>query len=126
MDGIRLGGGDPVARSLFELLPGSRITFTIKPDGRDVRLICAGQDVTLPAAGKVVTLVLSYTGEELRLTMAADGGEPVERVAPVPPANRGPVPVAVRLVGEAKMPTGTLISAAVVRGPVQPAVPKPE
>lgn len=125
-DGVTLGTGDAALRSRFDLMPGSRLVFALVPDGRDLRVVCAGQDVTLPASGRTVRLTLVYTGEELHLTTAGEAGGPVVRTTPIPPSNRGPAPVVLRLTGTADAPGGTRVSSAVVRGPVRPAVPQPE
>ncbi len=122
-DGLKLGTGESALRSLFEIVPGTRITFDLTPDGRDIRIVCAGQDLTVPGVGKSLRLTVEFTGEELRVSATAEGAEPVVRMAPVPPAQRGPNVVTLRLSGPGP---GTILSSALVRGPIRPAVPKPE
>ena len=125
-DGVLLPAGEPVVRSTFGLAPGGRLTLSFRPDGRQVRLFLAGQEVPFAAAGKTFRVTIERKDAAVTLTGTGDDGEPVVRTVELPPANRGPTPVAVRLAGMATREGGARLTAAVARGPASLPPPTPE
>jgi hypothetical protein len=124
--GVLLPAGEPVLRSTFGLAPGGRLTLSFRPDGRQVRLFLAGQEVPFAAAGKTFRVAIERKDTAVTLTGAGVDGEAVSRTVELPPASRGPVPVAVRLAGMATRQGGTLLTAAMARGPASLPPPTPE
>jgi WD40 repeat protein len=125
-DGVLLPAGEPVMRSTFGLAPGGRLTLSMRPDGRQVRLFLAGQEVAFAAAGKTFRVTIDRKDTAVTLTAIVDDGEPATRTIELPPASRGPTILAVRLAGMATREGGARLLAAVARGPASLPPPTPE
>lgn len=125
-EGLKLNAGALAVRSLFDLLPGSKVRLELLSDGRAWSLVLAGQELMIPAGGKSLRIVVDYVGEEVKLAVSVDGAAPSESKMAVPPAERRPTNLVLRPMGEASTPGGAIVVAAILRGPVQPAVPKLE
>lgn len=125
-DGVVMPAGAPVLSSHFGLAAGGRMTLAFKPDGREVRFICAGQEFAFAGNGAALRVVLERIEDKLTVTATTDDGEPASRTAELPATNRGPTTVAVRLTGTPAREGGTVLASAIVRGPVTVPLPLPE
>jgi hypothetical protein len=124
-EGVRFAAGAPAMTSRFGLSPGGRLTVTIRPDGRDVRVFAAGQEVAFAGMGAAVRIVVERTESALTVTAATDDG-PASRGIELPEAIRGPVPVTVRLAGTPAKGDAAVLLSAMARGAVSLPMPLPE
>ena len=121
-DGIALPGGSPAMRSRFGLAPGGRLSLTLRTDGREVRINCAGQEFAFAGAGKSLRIVIERAEASVKLTATGDEGEPVVRTADLSAGLRGPMFLTVRLTGSAEHP-GASMTSAIHRGPASLPLP---
>ncbi|HKB04552.1 MAG TPA: hypothetical protein VKD90_20180 [Gemmataceae bacterium] len=124
-EGVRLAAGGPSMTSRFGLAPGGRLTLTIRPDGRDLRLFAAGQEVAFAGTGTAVRVVIERTETALSMTAVTDAG-PANRTVELPEAFRGPSQVTLRLAGTPAKGDGAVLLSAIARGPVSLPLPLPE
>jgi hypothetical protein len=121
-NGVYLPGGSPGLQSRFGLAPGGRMSLTLRTDGREVRIQCAGQEFAFAGAGKGLRIVLERSDADVKLTAVGDEGEPVVRTAPVPASMTGPTFLTMRLTGASEKPGASIVSA-IVRGPASLSLP---
>jgi hypothetical protein len=116
-EGIYLPNGEPALHSRFGLAPGGKLTVSLRPDGREVRVNLAGQETAFAAHGSTFRVVIER--KEAAVTIAAIDGdaEPVVRTIDLSPSARGPTALTIRLTGTPARPTGALVTAAIARGP---------
>jgi hypothetical protein len=117
-DGIHLPAGNAALYSRFGIGSGGRLTLSFQPDGREIRINYAGQEFAFAGTGKIVRVLVERDDHKVTVTAQPDGGDPVGRSADLPPLSRGPMPVTIRLTGTPSKPEGTLLIAAIVRGPI--------
>ena len=122
-DGIHLPAGTPVLYSRFGLASGGRLSLSFRPDGREIRINYAGQDFSFAGSGKILRIVIERDDKTVTVTAQPDAGEPVGRTADLPSLVRGAMPVTVRVTGTASTPDGTLLTAAIARGPMSLPLP---
>lgn len=122
-DGIVMPAGSPVLTSRFGLGPGGRLTLAIRPDGREVRINCAGQELAFAGSGKSVYIAIDRAERSVTVTAIPEDGEPVVRTADLPVNSRGPLTVSARMTGEPARPGGAVITSAIVRGPASMPLP---
>lgn len=125
-DGVVLPAGGPAVQSRFGLAPGGRLTLAVRPDGRELRVVCAGQEFAFAGNGKAVRLTVERAEDKVTVTATADDGAPVARTLDLPATLRGPTPVAVRPSGAPVRDGGTVLVSAIARGPVSFPPPVPE
>jgi WD40 repeat protein len=122
-DGVSLPEGSPVLASRFGLGSGGSLTLAFRPDGREIRINCAGQEFAFAEAGKAVRIAIERIDDSVRVTATDEDGSPVSRSAELPMNARGPLAISVRLTGTPARPGGALLTAAIVRGPVSIPLP---
>jgi hypothetical protein len=122
-DGVLLPEGSPVLSSRFGLAAGGRLTLSFRPDGREIRINCAGQEFAFGGSGKSLRVMISRTEANMTVSASADGGEPVARTADVPANIRGPIAVTIRLTGTPSHTGGAMLHSAIVRGPASLTLP---
>jgi WD domain, G-beta repeat len=125
-EGVFLAPGTPLIRSKFGIAPGGRLTLSLRPDGREVRLNVAGQEVAFAGAGKSLRIAIERKDDTVTLTAVADEGEPVARTVDLAAAARGPTPLTIRLTGMPTQPDGAILASAIARGLISLAPPTPE
>jgi hypothetical protein len=116
-EGIHLPTGNAALYSRFGIASGGRLTLAFQPDGREIRINYAGQEFAFAGTGKTVRVVIERDDAKVTVTAQPDMGDPVGRSADLPPLSRGPMPVTIRLTGTSSKPEGTLLTAAIARGP---------
>jgi hypothetical protein len=124
--GVRLPAGSPAVHSRFALAPRARLTLSVRPDGREIRVNCGGQEFAFAGVGKSMRLVIERTETTVAATAYPEGDEPVSQTADLPLINRGPTRVTVRVTGVPVDPSGTVLTAGMARGPVALPLPVPE
>jgi hypothetical protein len=112
--------------SRFGLAPRGRLSLAVRPDGREVRVNCGGQEFAFAGTGKAMRIVVERTETTVSMTAFATDEEPVNRTADLPVIARGPTPVTLRLTGVPADPNGSLVGAATARGPVALPIPAAE
>ena len=122
-DGVMMPNGSPSLQSRFGLGAGGRLTLAIRPDGREIRVNCAGQEFAFAGTSKAIHIAIERTETTVTVTAAGDEGEPASRSAELPINARGPLAMSLRLTGAATKPGGAFVSTAIVRGPVSLPLP---
>jgi hypothetical protein len=125
-DGIVLPAGSPALRSRFGLAAGGRLNLTFRPDGREVRVNLATQEVAFAAPGRTLRVTITRADDAVIVAAAGDDGQSVTRTVSLPPAARGPATLAIRLTGTASRPEGAVLTAAIARWPVSLPLVTPE
>jgi hypothetical protein len=116
-EGIYLPNGEPAMHSRFGLAPGGKLTMSLRPDGREVRVNLGGQEAVFAAHATTFRLVIERKEAAVTVTAIDGDGEPVVRTIDLSPSARGPTALTIRLTGTPARPTGALLTAAVARGP---------
>lgn len=122
-EGVLLPEGSPVLTSRFGLGTGGRLTLALHPDGREVRVNCAGQEFAFSGEGKSLRIAIERSEHRVTLTASSDQGEPVSRSAELPGTMRGQLNITFRLTGTSVRAGGVLIYSAIVRGPMSIPLP---
>jgi hypothetical protein len=124
--GVRLPAGSPALHSRFALAPRGRLALSVRPDGREIRVNCGGQEFAFAGVGKSMRIVIERTETTVAVTAVPEGDEPVLQTADLPVIARGPSRVTVRVTGVPVDPNGTVVRAGMARGPVALPVPVAE
>jgi hypothetical protein len=124
--GVRLKKAQPTLTSRFEIGDGTRIVFTVVPDGREMKFTCFGEEFAVPGNGSQTQVSIERRGTSVQFGYQIDTMPPTTKLVTLAPPKQGTSLVEVRLNGMPKLTEGALFSAAVVRGPVQLVPPKPE
>jgi hypothetical protein len=125
-DGVHLPAGNAAVHSRFGIASGGRLTLALRPDGREIRINYAGQEFAFTGTGKRLRIVIERDDKSVTVTAQPDGGEPDSRSADLALVSRGPMPVTVRVTGTPSKPEGTLLTAAIARGPMSFSLPSAE
>jgi len=126
-DGIHLPAGNSALHSRFGIASGGRLTLAMRPDGREIRINYAGQEFAFTGGtGKGMRIAVERDDKSVTVTAQPDGGEPVSRSADLALLSRGPMPVTVRVTGTPSKPEGTMVTAAIARGPMSFSLPSAE
>jgi hypothetical protein len=122
-DAVLLPDGSPLMHSRFGLGAGGQLTIAIRPDGREIRINCAGQEFAFAGTGKSIQIVIERLATSVTVTAGGEDGDPVSRIADLPINARGPLAATLRLTGTAAHPGGATIVSAIVRGPASIPLP---
>lgn len=123
---VLLPAGSPSLQSRFGLAAGGKLTLTFEPDGREVRVNCAGQEMAFAGSGKSLRLVIERSEDKLTFRATTDDGEPIAKTTDIPPALRGPMSMTIRLTGTTARAGGTSLATAILRGPASLPLPLAE
>jgi hypothetical protein len=118
--------GNAALHSRFGIASGGRLSLAVRPDGREIRINYAGQEFAFTGTGKGLRILIERDDKTVTVTAQPDGGEPVSRLADLALVSRGPMPVTVRVTGTPSKPEGTILTAAVARGPMSFSLPSAE
>lgn len=124
--GVRMKAAQPTLTSRFEIGDGTRVLFTITPDGREMKFTVNGEEWSVPGNGNQVQVLLERRGHTLYFVASADNNKALTHNVPLPMAKQGTSTVQLRLNGMPKLTEGALVTAAVVRGPIKFVPPQPE
>ncbi|HKB00819.1 MAG TPA: hypothetical protein VKD90_01310, partial [Gemmataceae bacterium] len=66
--GIRLPAGSPAMHSRFALASRGRLALAVRPDGREIRVNCGGQEFAFAGVGKTMRIVIERTETTVAVT----------------------------------------------------------
>src|SRR5262245_51419980 len=125
-EGVHLPAGNAALYSRFGIASGGRLTLAVRPDGREVRVNYAGQEFAFAGTAKHLRIIIERDDKSVTVTAQSDADEPVSRSADLAIIARGPMPVTLRVTGTPSKPEGTLLTAAIARGPMSFPLPSAE
>jgi hypothetical protein len=119
-EGVRLRGEMSGLQSRFQIVDGSRVIFTIRPDGREMIFSTGGEEFRGSGLGDHYRITIERQGSSLRFTaLDLDQGKTATKSFELTGSKLLPTKVSLQLRGTSKKPDGALLTTAVLNGPAK-------